>query len=120
MALGDEASESALITNEIPMGKIIKSIDPSIRLIQNSSAVVGDPQLAKDFYNVFDIFQPAFPEFKSNQYLNEWLRGAGKPIWTYKCSCDLNQKGRNLYEYYRVYAWDVLKEKLSGMGVWTY
>jgi len=120
MALGDEASEAALINNEIPMAEVIKSIDPSIRLVQNTSTVTSDPDVTRRFYKVFDVLQPHFPEFKSNRYLNDWIRKAGKTTWTYKCLCDMGVRGKNVYEYYRVYAWDVFRNGLTGLGVWTY
>lgn len=120
LVLGDEANESALIQKEIPMAEAIKGLDPTIRLTCNTSTIVNDPEMSRRFFKAFDILQPELNSLKSNSYLRDWLRKGGKPLWTYKCAGGLNQTGKNVYEYYRVYGWDLVKYGLTGTGVWTY
>jgi hypothetical protein len=120
MSLGDEASESALVNLEIPVAKGLKLADSRIRLINNTSTTINDPEMAKQFYKTFDILQPHLPQFKSQIVLRRWMQQADKPIWTYKCLGDLGALGKNPYEYYRVYGWDLVKYGLTGSGLWTY
>jgi hypothetical protein len=120
IALGDEASEVALINSEIPAAEGLKAADPRVRTINNTSTALSDPAMTQRFYKAFDILQPHLPAFKSQPALREWIEKAGKPVWTYKCLGNWSDKGKNVYEYYRVYGWDLVKYGLTGTGIWTY
>ncbi|MBI3921435.1 MAG: hypothetical protein HY318_08475, partial [Armatimonadetes bacterium] len=120
VVMGDEASESALAQREIPMAEAVKGLDPTIMTTCNTSTVINDPEMSARFFKVFDILQPELTSLKSNAHLREWVRKSGKTLWTYKCNGGLGSRGKNPYEYYRVYAWDLVKYGLTGTGVWTY
>ncbi len=125
MTLADESSESALITYEIPMAEAIKRAEPGIKVLANASALINDPAVAKRFFSVFDTIQPVYWDgLKHDQRLKEWMltnaRQSGKTVWTYSCAGDWNQKGKNTYDYYRVYLWELWREGITGSGLWTY
>lgn len=117
--LGDEASESVLMTYEIPFAEMIKSLDGRIRLTCNASQVINDKAMAARFFRAFDILQPCLDSLKASPGLREFLGVNRRPLWTYRCE-SMAGLDRNLYGYYRVYAWDNLKYGISGTGVWTY
>ncbi len=119
-ALGDEANEAALINQEIPAAEGLKTADPNVRTINNTSTFLSDPAMTRRFYKAFDILQPHLPEFKSRPPLRAWIEQAGKPIWTYKCLVDWGAPGKNTYEYYRVYGWEMVQYGITGIGIWTY
>lgn len=120
IVVGDEASEAALVKHELPAAEGLKAADPNVRTINNTSTPLGDPAVTKRFYQAFDILQPHLPEFKSRPALREWIEKSGRPIWTYKCLADWGAKGKNTYEYYRAYGWDLVNYGLTGTGIWTY
>lgn len=117
LVLRDESAEPVLKQYDIPFAEAIKEIDPSIRLTCNSSAVIDDPEWAKRYFDTFDVFQPV----RGNPPALEFLRQSGKPIWWYECDTSMPAMKRvELYDYYRVYAWDMLDQGIVGTGVWTY
>jgi len=119
LVLADEASEAALLRDEIPMAEAIKAINPRIKLTCNTSTVISDPT-QRERMKVFDILQPNLVELKHNRYLQDWIRQSGKETWAYQCVADMGTRVRNPYDYYRVQAWELLKYGLTGTGVWTY
>jgi hypothetical protein len=120
LAFGDEANESALINLEIPCAECVKSADPRVRTYNNTSTPISDAELTDRFYHAFDILEPHLPSFKSQPALQAWIKKSDKPIHTYKCLADFGARGKNPYEYYRVYGWDLVKFGIKGIGIWTY
>ncbi len=117
--LADESSESVLVTYEIPFAEMIKQIDSRITLSCNASQVISDAAMAERFFRAFDVLQPSLESIKESPALRDWLRGSRGPVWTYRCQ-SMAGVDRNLYDYYRVYAWDMIEYGITGMGVWTY
>ncbi len=117
--LADESSESVLITYEIPFAEMIKSIDRTITLSCNASQVVNDPAMAERFFAAFDILQPNLDALHHSRPLRDWLTARQPTLWTYRCE-SMAGADRNLYDYYRVYAWDILDYGITGTGIWTY
>lgn len=116
LMLRDESSQAALIQYDIPMAEAIRRIDPSIRIISNSSALLSDTQWTKRYFDAFDMFQP----HRGRDQVIQWLRQSGKPIWLYECDTGMTAMGRDLYDYYRVYGWEMVENQVVGTGVWTY
>jgi len=117
--LADESSESVLVTYEIPFAEMIKDIDPGIRLSCNASQVINDAEMTDRFFKAFDVLQPNLDSLKKSPALREWIGTNHRPLWTYRCE-SMAGVDRNLYDYYRVYAWDMLRYGISGTGIWTY
>lgn len=117
--LADESSESVLMTYEIPLAETIKAIDGEIMLSCNASQIINDGEMAERFFEAFDILQPNLDAMKRSPALLEWMTGSGVPLWTYRCE-SMAGVDRNLYDYYRVYAWDMIEHGITGAGVWTY
>ena len=119
LVLCDEASQAVLSKYEVPLAEQIKSIDPRIRLTCNASQVISDEAMATRFFAAFDVFQPCLDAVEASPYLLDWIKRSGKPIWTYRCE-SMSGRDRNLYDYYRVYAWKNLAYGITGTGLWTY
>ncbi|MBD3291314.1 MAG: hypothetical protein GF393_00200 [Armatimonadia bacterium] len=117
--LADESSESVLMTYEIPFAEMIKEIDNSITLSCNASQVINDEEMAERFVAAFDVLQPNLDAMKRSPALLEWMKATGLPLWTYRCE-SMAGVDRNLYDYYRVYAWDMIDHGIVGTGIWTY
>lgn len=117
--LADESSESVLMTYEIPFAEMIKSIDSKITLSCNASQVINDKAMAERFFRVFDVLQPCLDSLKQSPGLREFIGVNRRPLWTYRCQ-GMAGLDKNLYDYYRVYAWDNLKYGIVGTGIWTY
>ncbi len=116
LVLRDESMEPELMEFNIPMAEAIKSIDPTIRITSNASAIISDPAWAARYFKAFDVFQPA----RGRDEVLKFLRTSGKPIWWYECDTGMTVPGRDLYDYYRLYAWDMIDRGIVGTGVWTY
>jgi hypothetical protein len=117
--LADESSESALATCEIPFAEMIKRLDPKIALTCNASQVINDKALAERYFRVFDFLQPCLDSLQQSPPLREFLGVNRRPLWTYRCQA-MAGLDKNLYDYYRVYAWENLRYGIVGTGIWTY
>jgi len=117
--LADESSESVLVTYEIPFAEMLKDIDPRISLSCNASQVINDAEMTDRFLKVFDVLQPNLDALKKSPALRQWIGTNRRPLWTYRCE-SMAGVDRNLYDYYRVYAWDMLRYGITGTGIWTY
>jgi hypothetical protein len=51
--------------------------------------------------------------------LRDWIGVGRRPLWTYRCE-SMAGVDKNLYDYYRVYPWDMIRYGIVGTGVWTY
>ena len=119
IAFGDEETVSRLEGFTIPIAELTKSIDPTIRLTCNSSYRPSSGWDSR-YLAAFDVFQPAIRSMIANPSILAWLQTSGKPIWTYDYLGDMSEVGKNVYNYYRVYGWNLLKYGFSGTGLWTY
>ncbi|MHB9071478.1 MAG: hypothetical protein ACYC54_14065, partial [Sedimentisphaerales bacterium] len=119
LAFADESGVTTLQTLEIPVAEFTKAADPTIGTICNSSAQPGGSYDAR-YLAAFDVFQPHFDSMVANPSILTWLKTSGKPIWTYKTDPNMSIVGKNVYDYYRVYAWNLLKYGYNGTGLWTY
>jgi hypothetical protein len=119
IAFADESTVSRLEGFEIPIAELTKSMDSTIRLTCNSSF---RPSTGWDsrYLAAFDVFQPNIRVMIDNPSVLAWLKTGGKPIWTYDYMGDMSEVGKNVYSYYRVYGWNLLKYGFSGTGLWTY
>lgn len=117
--LADESSESVLATYEIPFAEMIKRLDPSLKITCNASQVISDKALAERYFRIFDSLQPCLDSLKQSAPLCEFIGVNQRPLWTYRCQAMLGLD-KNLYDYYRVYAWENLKYGIGGTGIWTY
>ena len=119
LAFADESGVTTLQTLEIPVAEFTKAADPTIGTRCNSSAQPGGSYDAR-YLAAFDVFQPHFDTMVANPSILTWLKTSGKPIWTYKTDPNMSIVGKNVYDYYRVYAWNLLKYGYNGTGLWTY
>ena len=117
--LADESSESVLVTYEIPFAEMLKHIDGRLILTCNASQVINDAAMADRFFRAFDVLQPNLDSLKRSPALREFLGTNRRPLWTYRCE-SMAGLDRNLYDYYRVYAWNMLEYGITGTGMWTY
>jgi hypothetical protein len=117
--LADESSESTLVRCEIPFAEMIRSIDGRITLSCNASQVINDAAMAERFFRAFDVLQPNLDALKQSPGLRKWIGVNRRLLWTYRCQ-SMAGLDKNLYDYYRVYAWENLKYGISGTGIWTY
>jgi hypothetical protein len=116
LVLRDESSEPVLMQYDIPFAEAIKEIDPAIRITCNSSAIMGDAHWTERYFKAFDVFEP----LRTKELTLKYLRQSGKPIWWYECDTAMTVMGRELYDYYRVYPWEMIREGIVGTGIWTY
>lgn len=120
LTLGDEAYADRLQNIEIPFAEAIKQADSTIQLLNNSSVMLTDPQWSQRYFDSFDIFQPSLRwGIEPNPDLLPWLKTSGKTIWTYDAMSDWGVTGKNVYEYYRTYAWKMVQHDITGIGIWT-
>ena len=119
----DESSEYALRTVDIPIAELIKDVDSNIRLICNSSntSIFADAALTKRYFEAFDIFQPDLEYgVRINPDVLTERKKSGNSIWLYKCMADLGARSANIYNYYRLFTWDMMDLGAEGIGVWAY
>jgi len=127
MTLADEETAAALMEYTIPMAEAIKSIDSSVTMKCNSSAILIYPSWAARYLAATDIFQPHHTAVEDPTYhaslggtYLDWLKSSGKPIWSYRCEGHFDEVGEDVYDYYRLDGWRAVKYGLVGTGIWTY
>jgi hypothetical protein len=128
LVLADESSESVLMTYEIPFAEMVKRCDPAITITCNASQFINDTQWTERFFAGFDVLQPNLDAIRLSPALRRWLgvsgtgvspAARGRQLWTYRCE-SMAGVDRNLYDYYRIYAWDMWRFGITGPGIWTY
>lgn len=98
------------------LAKVIKRIDPRIRIYANSFGKgPGDFMKLRDYVDIW-CFQVSHCLLHPN-----WLttvRTYGKPVWMYEALAPA--KSFSPYAYYRLMPWQAFKLGLTGTGFWTY
>lgn len=146
LTFADETPYKDIFKTEVPIAEYAKSVEPDIRLMTDTSlnndpvaitSIIKNPAEADRFFKAFDVFQPNlyYVFLRGGAETNGWyakqVRKHHKELWTYQCRTDLGVVGtgpvnnpyydeNNLYSYYRVSAWNLLKYGIVGTGVWTY
>jgi hypothetical protein len=131
--LGVPTSQYALYVTDEPtvdelditraVAKIARSIDPSVRLYVDGSHLYEDPKLNDELLKMVNIWQvggdliPTHPEL-----LPAFKKYSNIDLWVYKCRTHTRarQLGADAYAYYRLTAWEALREGMTGIGYWVY
>jgi len=101
----------------IRIAKAIKAADPQVQVYTDPvTGMTLDKLRAAAPYT--DIWCPNDGVVKQEQARMEFLLSTGKPVWTYRC--DDNAKNKSMTTYYRGAAWQAWRQRLTGIGFWTY
>jgi hypothetical protein len=98
------------------IAKLIKTIDPKIRVYANSFG--KGPADFNRFQSLIDIW--CMSRIESEKHL-EWLediKGFGKEVWTYRARGP--GKAHEPYSFYRLMPWWALQNGLTGVSFWVY
>jgi hypothetical protein len=102
--------------NFYELAKLIKSIDPKIRIYANSFG--RGPKDFTRFRDLIDIWCPHNGQCTEHPDWLKLLKSFGKEVWTY------NEKGPGMsndpYSYYRLMPWRAFKQGQVGVGFWNY
>lgn len=144
LTVSDETTYPELFKSEVPVAEYIRSVEPGIRLMCNSSlsnepisySTIMTAEETERFFSLFDVFQPnLYYVFGSDPSIGKWFveqaHLRNKQVWAYQCKVDLGAilsktEGNayfvenNLYQYYRVFAWELPRYGITGIGMWTY
>ncbi|MCC6422922.1 MAG: DUF4091 domain-containing protein [Phycisphaerales bacterium] len=146
VTFADETPYKEIFKTEVPVAEYAKSVEPSIRLLTNTSlnndpvaitAIIEDPMQADRLFKTFDVFEPMLyhvflrGDGETNGWYARQVRKHGKELWIYQARWNLGVitdgpvtntyfEENNLYSYYRVSAWNLLQYGITGTGVWTY
>jgi len=100
----------------------IRSIDPSFLFFDNSSHPPEDPNEYQKYLALTDVWMPnweAFLEKRRGGDSKEWESVQSGPGF-YRCLMGRNNRGVNIYEYYRLLGWYAMKQKAGVLGFWVY
>jgi len=98
------------------LAKLIKSIDPKIKIYANSFG--RGPREFKRFKDLIDIW--CLPNNRSIRY-PDWhaeIKAFGKEFWLYSATGPA--KANSPYDYYRLMPWYAFKRGQTGAGFWLY
>jgi hypothetical protein len=98
------------------LAKLIKQIDPKIRLYANSFG--KGPKEFKRFRELIDVWCLQDSHCESHPGWFETIKGFGKELWTYECLRPM--KAKEPYSYYRLLPWHAFKWGMTGAGFWIY
>jgi hypothetical protein len=98
------------------LAKLIKSIDPKIKIYANSFG--RGPREFRRFKDLIDIW--CLPNNRSIRH-PDWhsgIKAFGKEMWVYGATGPA--KANSPYEYYRLMPWYAFKRGQTGAGFWLY
>lgn len=98
------------------LAKLIKSIDPKIRIYANSFG--NGPSDYRRFKDLVDIWCLREYFYARNPGWLAEIKSFGKEVWTYECIGP--GKANHPYSYYRLMPWKAFKYGLTGVGFWVY
>jgi hypothetical protein len=98
------------------LAKLIKSVDPKIRLYANSFG--KGPKEFMRFRELIDIWCLQDSHIVKHPDWFEKIKSFGKQMWTYECLEPM--KAQKPYSYYRLLPWRAFKRNQSGAGFWIY
>ena len=108
--------DESLCDEYYELARLVKSIDPKIRLYANSFG--KGPKQFMRFRELIDIW--CLQESHCERY-PKWLqiiKGFGRKVWTYECLGPA--KAKDPYSYYRLMPWRAFKRGQTGAGFWVY
>jgi hypothetical protein len=146
LTFADETPYKDILSTEVPVAEFARSVEPGIQLLTDTSlnndpvaitSIIVNPAEADRLFKTFDVFQPnlryvfLYDADETNGWYASQVRKHNKELWTYQCRTDLGvvrtgpvnnpyYDENNLYSYYRVSAWNMLKYGIAGTGMWTY
>jgi hypothetical protein len=98
------------------LAKLIKQIDPKIRLYANSFG--KGPKEFKRFRELIDVWCLQDSHCERHPDWFETIKSFGKELWTYECLRPM--KSKEPYSYYRLLTWRAFKRGMNGAGFWIY
>ena len=103
--------------NFIRTGKILRDLDPQIRIFSDSTSSLEAYQAAAPYV---DIWCPHFPSLggQAQDGRLDFMGETGKPIWAYDEG--MAQRTRNPYTSYRLKFWLTWKYRLQGCTYWKF
>ncbi len=108
--------DESLADEYYDLARLIKSVDPKIRLYANSFG--NGPTQFLRFRNLIDIWCLQDSLILKNPEWFEMIKRFGSQMWTYECLEPM--KAQQPYTYYRLLLWRAFQRGLGGAGIWTY
>ncbi len=108
--------DETLCDEYFELAKLVKSIDPKIRLYANSFG--EGPKQFMRFKELIDIWCPEDKQCEQHLQWLELIKSFGQEVWTYECLGPA--KAHNPYSYYRLMPWRAFKRGQTGAGFWVY
>ncbi len=101
----------------IKVGKILRELDPNIRIFSDLTASLDEYRAAAPYV---DIWCPHFSSLQNQAEDGrlQFMRQTGKPIWAYDEG--YTQRARNPYTSYRLKFWWAWKYRLQGCTYWKW
>jgi hypothetical protein len=108
--------DESLCDEYFELAKLVKSMDPQIRLYANSFG--KGPTEFMRFRELIDIWCLQDSQCDRNPNWLEIIKGFGRKVWTYECLGPA--KAKDPYSYYRLMPWRAFKRGQTGAGFWVY
>jgi len=108
--------DESLCDEYFELAKLVKSVDPQIRLYANSFG--KGPAEFMRFRELIDIWCLQDSQCDRNPKWLETIKGFGRKVWTYECLGPA--KAKDPYSYYRLMPWRAFKRGQTGAGFWVY
>lgn len=130
--LGVPTSDYAYYINDEPdwgeldmtraVTRIIKSVDPSQRIYMDTSELYDDPKLNDELLKEVSINQVNGDSMAARPNLLPRLqKHSNVELWVYQCRLHTrSRQAVNVYDYYRLLAWQAQHDGMNGTGYWLY
>jgi len=112
----------AQVAESVPWMKKIRAIDASWQFFDDNSNPPLDKNLFDDYNRLIGKWMPNWDQFflgRPEQAKKlEALKTSG--FGFYRCLMTRNNRGVNIYEYYRLMSWYLMQHGFDSVGFWTY
>lgn len=100
----------------------IQSSDSGIRFFDNGSSLLRENEQLRKFLTLVNVYSPNWDAlFERSRDDIALLQSEGvNNLGFYRCRMGRNNRGVNIYEYYRIGFWRLMRYGMGNIGFWTY
>lgn len=110
------------VTEGIKWMKEIRALDPSWQFYDDNSYPPVDKSQLNEYANLIKLWLPNWDGFYQGhpQEAKQLEIRKNSELGFYRSLMSRNNCGVNIYEYYRLMSWNLMKNGLDAAGFWTY
>lgn len=100
----------------------VRALDPTFKFYENGSVIPPGAQEWKEFIRLVDCWGPNWDQlYVAKPEDGKTIAAAGfRHLGFYRCLMSRNNRGVNIYEYYRLMSWRLMEQGFDNLAFWAY